>query len=314
MVKRKPVRDTYIFTQMNKGGYIDNILKVFMNPNSAIDVTPKMLEEQLIRINKTFKYPAKLAVLEAFKNGQMKLMMLNPTVRDVKLPVSIPFLFNKERTSAIVFIDNYARFNKKLPDTIDMDYKKLYCLMESAYLALEGYNPANTRLINVGTAIFAQMFTRILNKRFSLNTDKAAMNKVLFLASKYFLINILGMTDADKIFNYALKTCNSATAILMRDVDQAFNFGTFENISTFISGLASESYKFASGFSQLTVRDYMLEYARTYGQETLLSLESLDYFMYVISSVTMGAYLNNQVVLDDIVGDDGKKMYLEMGR
>lgn len=311
----KPIslRDTYIFSQMNKGGYVDNVLKTFANPNTAMVATPKLLEEQIIHINKTFKYPAKVAVLEAFKNGTITPVLLKPSARNsARIPSSIPFVFDKGRTKAMVFIDNYANVTKNLDITID--YKKLYCLLESAYLALEGYNRDSTSVINKGSAIFAHMFTQVLNKKFSLNTDRTAKNKVLFLASKYFLYHHLGMRDEDRLFNYALKNCNSATAILMKDVDAEFGPQYLESLPEFIKHFADTPFKFVNGFENITVRDYISDFANMYGQETLLALESLDYFMFVISSVTIGAFLNNQVVLDEIVGDDGKKLYFEMSR
>lgn len=307
----KSIRETYIFSQMNKDGFIDKKLAVFTNPNTAIFVTPQMLEEQILHINKTFKYPAKMAVLEAFKNGTLVPIILKHGVRE-RMPVSIPFLVAKNRSKALVFIDNYAQINKM--GDIDIDYKKLYCLLESAYLSMEGIKRNNTQIISKGSMIFAHVFTRVLNKQFSLNTNRSAMNKIIFLASKFFLYNHLGMTDQNMVFNYALKNCNSATAILMRDVDEEFGPECFENISTFLTKLSTTPYKFVSGFENITTRDFLASFAGMYGQSTILGLESLEYFLFMISSVVIGAYLNNQVILEDIVDKDGAKLYLEMGR
>ena len=309
----KTIKDTYIYSQMNKDGYIDKKLQLFSNPNSSIPVTPEMLEEQVLHINKTFKYPAKMAVLEAFKNGALVPVMLKPGISD-KMPVSIPFLFNKDRSKAMVFIDSHARFRNKETMDIDIDYKKFYCLMESAYLAMEGFRRSSASIITKGSSIYAHMFTRVLNKKFALNTNRLAMNKVLFLASKFFMINHLGMKDQNMVFNYALKNCNSATAIAMRDVEGAIGEEAFVNISTFLTALANSSYRLVSGFSSITTRDYINSFANMYGQSTIFALESLDYFMFVISSVAIGAYLNNQVILEDIVDKDGMKLYLEIGR
>lgn len=309
--KAKTIRETYIFSQMNKDGFIDKKLQAFTNPNTSFVVTPKMLEEEIIHINKTFKYPAKMAVIEAFRNGSLIPVMLKHGVNE-RMPISIPFLISKDRSKALVFIDNYATLSKD--GIIQIDYKKLYCLLESAYLAMEGIKRNNTMIISKGSMIFAHVFTRVLNKQFSLNTNRSAMNKVIFLASKFFLYNHLGMTDQNMVFNYALKNCNSATAILMRDVDAEFTEDCFKDISTFLGKLASTPYKFVPGFEKITTRDFISSYANMYGQSTILSLESLEYFLFMISSVVIGAYMNNQVVLEDIIDKDGAKLYLEMGR
>lgn len=312
MIKKgKSIRETYIFNQMNKDGYIDSKLKVFTNPNMAIVVTPEMLEEQIVHINKTFKYPAKMAVIEAFKNGSLIPVILKKSVNE-RMPVSIPFLISKSRARAMVFIDSYATIAEG--GYVNIDYKKLYCLLESAYLSMEGIKRNNTSIISKGSMIYAHIFTKVLNKKFSLNTDRNAMNKVIFLASKFFLYNHIGMTDQNMIFNYALKNCNSATAILMRDIDAEFTPECFDNISTFLTKMSNVPFKFVNGFEKITVRDFISSYAEMYGQSSILALESLEYFLFMISSVVIGAYLNNQVVLEDIIDKDGAKLYLEMGR
>lgn len=307
----KSLRDTFLFTQMNQNGFIDKKLDVFMNPNSSIVVTPKMLEEPLLHINKTFKYPAKMAVLEAYKNGTLVPLVLQRGVNE-RMPVGIPFLINKDRTKALVFIDNYA--TPSADGSVNIDYKKLYCLLESAYLALEGIPRNNSAVINKGSLIFAHIFAKVLNKKFSLNTDRAALNKVIFLASKYYLINHLGMSDQATVFNYALKNCKSATDILMKDIDSEFTPDVFANLATFITKISSLPYKFVSGFEKITVRDYIASFAEMYGQSTIFALESLEYFTFMISSVVIGAYLNNQVVLEDIIDTDGAKLYFELSR
>lgn len=312
MVKNyKSLRDTFLFTQMNDGEFIDKKLKVFMNPNSSIVVTQNMLEEPLMHINKTFKYPAKMAVLEAYRNGALVPLVLQKGVQE-RMPVSIPFLINKDRTKAIVFIDNYATPNGN--GDVNIDYKKLYCLLESAYLALEGIPRNNSMIINKGSLIFAHVFAKVLNKKFSLNTDRAALNKVIFLASKYYLINHLGLSDQATIFNYASKNCKAGTDIVMRDIDAEFTPECFANLATFLQKMSSLPYKFVSGFESITVRDYVAAFAEMYGQSTIFALETLEYFVFMISSVVIGAYLNNQTVLEDIIDTDGAKLYFNLCR
>lgn len=307
----KSLRDTFIFSQMNKDGYVDKKLELFMNPNSAIVATKDMLEEPLMKINKNFKYPAKMAVLEGYRNGALIPLVLKKGVNE-RMPISIPFIINKDKTKALVFIDNYAQPNSQ--GDINIDHKKLYCMLESAYFALMGIPRNNSVIINKGSFIWAHIFTKVLNKKFALNTDKNAFNKVIFLASKYFLTNIIGMKDQNAVFNYALKNCNSATEILMRDIDAEFTPDTFENIATFLSKLANMPFKFVSGFEKITVRDYMSSFVEMYGQSTLYALEMLEYFIFMVSSVVIGAYMNNQTTLEDLIDTDGAKLYFELGR
>ena len=49
-----------------------------------------------------------------------------------------------------------------------------------------------------------------------------------------------------------------------------------------------------------------------FGPASLLALESYQYFIYNINSVTTGAYINNQYILEDIVGQSGSKIYIDL--
>lgn len=313
MQKRGPnptIKDSYIFSILNKNGMIENTVKDFINKGTIVH--PDKIEHELSYINKTFKYPAKNAVIETYKNGDIVPMVL-PKGMNGKMPTCVPFILNKPNNEkgckALVFIDNYAQ--QTVDGDITIDPKKLYCLLESAYFAVNGI-PANIKMITIGSNIFAHIFTRVLNKKFSLNTDKNAFNKVIFLASKFFMIKHLNFKDDEMVFNYALKNCNSATAILMKEINDNFEDECFYSIDKFVQSLASYSHLFVSGFNKITVRDYVNSFHEMYGYSTVLALENLNYFIFVISSVVLGAYMNNQVVLEDIIDTSGAKFYLEL--
>jgi hypothetical protein len=49
-----------------------------------------------------------------------------------------------------------------------------------------------------------------------------------------------------------------------------------------------------------------------YDHSALLSLEYFPYFLYNVLSVTNGAYINNQYVLEDIIEKHGPKLYADV--
>ena len=46
-----------------------------------------------------------------------------------------------------------------------------------------------------------------------------------------------------------------------------------------------------------------------YQSSSIFALEHLSYFLFMVDSVILGAYLNNQAVLEDVVGKSGAKLY-----
>ena len=61
--------------------------------------------------------------------------------------------------------------------------------------------------------------------------------------------------------------------------------------------------------SKLSTREFVEEYINTYHASTTFALEHPIYFLFMIDSVTIGAYMNNQILLEDIIGKDGAKIY-----
>ena len=308
----KSLRESFLFNHMNEGGFIDKRLEDFKDPKKSIVVTPQMIEEVMLHINKVSKYPSKLAVMDGYKNGALVPLVLQSDIPN-RMPTCIPFIVNKDHSKALVFIDNYATLPKNGGD-IRIEHKKFYCLMESAYMALIGIPRNSGKIAKLGSLIFAHIFTKVLNKVFALNTNRDALNRVLFVSSKYFLTCLLGMQEQSTIFNYALGNARAATPILMAEVDNEFTPDRLTNISVFLETLAAKAYMFVPGFKKITTRDYVSAYAEMYGQSTILSLELFEYFMFMISSVVIGANLNNQTLLQEIIDIDGAKLCFEISR
>ena len=306
----KSLEDTFIYKNLNKGDIIShNISKIF---KEGLILEQRNLEEAFIIINKNFKFPLKYKVIEDFQKGGLVLMYSPP---HVKLPTSMPFFLtrnSKDEIVAIILVDLYGSMNKETRN-VNIDVKKLYCIMESAYIAKLCFLNANTinvssTVMTYGSIIYANMFTRVLNKKYALNVDRNKFNKVIFLSSKFFLINILNRQDSEMIFNYCLKNCVEGNKFILNEVNDMFKDEYFTDLSSFINGL-SIIPELGMNFKDLSVRNYLEAFINMYDGSALLALESFPYFMYNVLAVINGAYLNNQYILEDIVQTNGTKLY-----
>lgn len=302
----KPLNDTFIFKHLNTGNMVSNAISHAIT--TGTQVHKEDMEEAFMLINKNFKFPLKYPVMDAVDKGQIILMYVDGR----PLPTCMPFFLTKKGDDvvAVVCVNVYGRKTKS-NDQINIDPKKLYCMMEGAYLARKMVlNPkavtSRTSIITYGSEIYAHMFVRILNKKYSLNLDKIKMNKVIFLASKFYLVNILGHKNDDMATNYALKNCINANPVIIREFDRLIDDSVYESFPNFIDFLKD------NGFSDISTRGFLEQYIYTYDAAALLSIEVLPYFIYNIISVTTGAYINNQYVLEDIVGAAGSKIYVDL--
>lgn len=307
----KSIRDTFLYKSMNKSGYTDKTISTAIK--KGIVLTPSDLAYEVNTISKIYKYADKEDVLRAYSEGILKPIVL-PQGLNERMTNSIPFMLgmNGRQLIAYVFIDNYVT-NKD--GAYSIDPKKLYCLLESAYIAIKVQQAfvaisRNSIVCAEGATIFAHMFIRVLNKKYALNVDKRAYSKVLYLAAKYYLVSILGMEyNSDAANNYAMKVADITSPFMVNDLDEKFPKEAFTDLATFITAIANSAYLISQSLANLTTREYIADFVNLYQPSSLFALEHLSYFLYMINSVVLGAYLNNQAVLEDIIGKSGVKIY-----
>ena len=233
-----------------------------------------------------------------------------------KVPTSIPFILLKTATGtvkAVAVIDNWATITEN--NKVVIDPNKLYTFIEGAYIAraleMQFNNIRHAAILHTdATSIYAQMFTRVLNRDFALNVDKDAYNKVLFLAAKFFLMNLLQLKNNDSVFNYATKAAGVTSAIALKRLDDAFDDDCYKDISTFITAIKNKAYMINNGLTKLDVRTYMERYIRMYKNSSLFSLEHLSYFLFNIFACLNGAHINDSYAWEAAMGKkSGDKLY-----
>lgn len=303
----KSLESTYIYSVLNKSsGLTKNISGLIVKGKT---LTKNEVEEPIMIITKNFKFPLKFKVLDAFEKGIIQLKYSEAS----KLPTCMPFILAKQNGEVVCVVDTsiYGVYDEET-HSLNIDAKKLYCIMESAYIARVCFlndKALTTRnvLLSYGSNIYSNMFVKVLNNKYSLNIDKTRMHKVIFLASKFFLYNLVGLRNHDLLFNYSIKNCPNGNIYSLQDVDELTNDTDFETFESFMNMLTRK--ELGLNLKDLTVRNYLEGFIHMYYESSLLALESLPYFLYNVISVTNGAYINNQYRLETIVDNMGAKIY-----
>jgi hypothetical protein len=307
MIKRmKPLDHTSIYRQMNKSSAITKDISHLLKDSDH--VTKDNIAEALMIIDKNFKFAYKLQVLNEIDN---RLILRFSNVNN-RLPKCLPYVLINDvgEVKAVIQLNTFGTRNEENGD-IKIDPKKLYCLLESALMSVKVFNnwgrvQNDISICVAGSAIYSLMFTRVLNKKYSLNIDKSKYNKVMMLASNFYQVNMLGKQDMEMVFNYSVKNCPHGNLISLQETNDMFDSKGYNDLESFINELSS--VKLGLGLKGLTFRSYMEAFINMYDASNLLSLESFPYFIYNVNSVVMGAYVNNQYVLEDIVGNYGAKL------
>lgn len=301
------LKNTFLYKQSN----VEGILKDFISKGKI--ATYEQLRYPLDNINRYFKFPLKIKVLSAFKTGMIQLYYAPPGYTG-KMPLSMPFRLYAERgtTKAAIFIDNYAKLNKN--GTIEIDPKKLYCYMEGAYVAIMFNNSFkvlshNPSILTELCSIYAHMFTRILTKRFALNVQQRTQDKVLFLAAKFFMINMLGLENDTQTFNYALRVSSNLSPVIVRELDDAIKTEDYADLHTFISALVKYNFLIVTALNNYSTRAFIEDFVNMYGSMALYAAEDVEYLLFNVLSAMNGGFINKQYAFDNIIGNNGNKIY-----
>lgn len=301
----KSTNQSYIFNMLNKNNAINNTVKELLR---AEDVEPSSIEEQLMIINKRYNEPLKREVLQAYDEGKIRLKYS----KEIKLPTAMPFILIKA-SGGVVAVISLSTYSYKLEKSGDMsiDPKKLYTLMESAYIALK-YTTNNLRyasasnLLTHGSIMYANMVYSAINKKFNIGMDKKKSELVMYFSAKFFMINVLAknIDSMEIINNTAKKNCKTLSSMVIAEADDEFEINAYKDISVFM-----EEVSRVCDIHGLNVRNFLSTYMQMYGEGTLLGLELFPYFMMNICSAEHGAFMNNQYMFENIIEKDGPKLY-----
>lgn len=304
--KMPSIRDSFLFNTSNKSGVLDKNMSLMMT--KGVKLTEQAMQYEFDTINRYFKFPMKINVMEAFRQGKISAYYA-PKMLSAKVPPSLPFvnLGGSSIAKGVAFIDNYVSIDKT--GDVSMDAKKLYCYLEGTY-ASAMITQYFGSIVRQGTvtgelcSIYAHMFTRVLNKKFALNVDKRAKAKVLFLAAKFYLIRLLGYEDDTFVFNSALKVSSDISPVMVRELNDTFSHDVFQDISTFITAISTMGYMITNGLKNYTVREFIKDFVDMYGSIALFAIEDFRYYIFNIVSAVNGGFLNKQYIFDDLIGDN----------
>lgn len=155
----------------------------------------------------------------------------------------------------------------------------------------------NTSLTKEGAKAFATLFTYVVDYLFKIGTMSGAKDKCLYLASMYYMVNILGKdVESDSVALIA----RSVSGISEREADIIklnITPSSFTNIKFFIETCAD-----ALKIHKLTVDLFMEKWMYLYGTSTIFAVEMFPAFSTMMTDAYVGAYINNQKTIEKVAG------------
>lgn len=246
--------------------------------NQTIYVKPDMIEDVVFKIrHKSFNFAAKFAVLDLFNSGIIQLVY-NETHR---LPTAIPYFKKKLSQGGFGVVINISNFANMHDDgTVHIDPTTLYVLMLSAAFSL--VIDRNVAAVMPGVPeLYGGLFANVVARM--TNMDPLKRNKVQFIATKFFLIQ-LGI-DEVRASEAAKKDIKYIDNYLLEQTDLLLPVDTYDNLENLVAGIKKAFPEF-KGFEFGLFFDRWL---RSYGELGAFAVEYVPYFYTLVVGLVANA-------------------------
>ena len=165
------------------------------------------------------------------------------------------------------------------------------------YYADESRIISNSKVMSVGAQAFALLFTHVVDYVCKVSSMPSLKSKCMYLASMYYLGNILGK---DYTTEGCRKICKKISGLSDRDagiIDIQLKSESMMNIKYFVESLSTILH-----LNKLTLDVIVERWMSIYGTGTVFGLEIFPAFASMVTDAYVGAYLNNQKTIEKIAG------------
>lgn len=289
--------DSYIFTQLNRSSNASSTIVKAIQTGVILDKS--YIEEQYIQCKRSRVSPIMTEVLEAFDAGEIVLVYN----KQVRVSTAIPFVVItiSGKTKAYIFVSDFSALSKD-ESALTIEMKKLYVLMEAAYIAKTFYtNPNQFKksgvLIKIMASIYSGMAMRIFNKEFALSLDKDVYDNVNYSMSRFFIENMLEIKNEQVSHAYAVSTCLNPNQLLLTQMSDSYKSANIKSVDELIKYVATLSPK----MKKLNFRYFFERWVSTFGTSACLSVDTFPYLYFVVINVLLGSFLINTPTISDMV-------------
>lgn len=291
----KTYADSYLY---GKANYEKNWMEFFIKSN-IIEKSGQLYDDIEYVLKRT---PNSDVLLKTLRSSNVIMLCGNaPLPRAFKVFSAKDIKSGDKKTKVFIDMTDILTNNKEGGYTFNAKNSDILISYVIAALANLIYYAApdkivnNTTLLDAGSEMFSKMFTHIIDYLRLGGVDKVR-EKSLYLSSLYYQMSVLKLPFSPSIERRAVS--NSKLDVRTSElISSQMADNTFDNIDTFIK--STSTVLRADG---LTLDVFVERWLFMYGNGTQFSLELFPAFSTMITNAYGGAYLNNQKLIEKLVG------------
>lgn len=290
------MEDSFVYRSFNQANALVEKIVKYIKTSTVLDKS--YIDEQYNQMKKLPISPLAQRVVDAYDNGYIELLYS----KEVVIGVTLPFIVRRSGDKVIttIFISSFGKFDKDGQFSIPV--KQLYALMESAYVALKiQTDPTkiqrNVSLMRMCEDVYTAMYMRILNKNYSLMTNKPLHDKAAYIVNRFFLERIWEYPNMGLIDSYASADLQYIDNLDLDLTKEAYNSADIKDMNDMLNFIKEISPR----MKDLNVRFFIEQFVNAFHGGSILAMDYLPYLFFVIINVILGSFLVNQAALNDLI-------------
>jgi hypothetical protein len=223
-----------------------------------------------------------------------------------------------KQNSIVTAVVNLALYGNRNKDgEVTIDNRRLYTLLESAYIYKEIYQKPNYALSNMmilslSTQIYVKLMNKVLDKMFGINLIVLKADQINYLLAKFFLLYVMEKTDGDVVSTIAYSCAfNDSPKTTVESILTDFDERAFASLPDFFKEL-SEQFDL---LHNLTIRKFLDNYMIMYGEYAVFAIECYYSLLQVVfAGGVIGARFGKDYMIEKVVGKEAIKLHNEISR
>jgi hypothetical protein len=307
----KKITDSALFRQVASNQSTVNGLRNIHLERDKID--PQNVDEAISVINRRVIAATKGRTMQYFNQGRIVLIH-NPLIQLPKYMGTFGKANAAKQLVAVVDISHHSHLNKA-NGMYDIYPKTLFSMMQSGMILIELVNnwnrfTNNMSILKGGSIVYSKLMGKVLDKLFAINIDPFRLDMISFFLAKFFLINMCGKTNNETTDNIAYHACfNKSSLKLIKEEEARFDNSAYDDLFNFFDNL-----KDLKGMQDLNARSFIENWARMYGESTLLAMDYLPSFFSMIFGSVVNGNLAKDYIIESVAGKFISNVYTEFSR
>jgi len=284
-----------------------NIKKPILEANvEEVRIPLDKMSSTLDTIKRKYKFALAKFILRETMDGNIVPIFSE----ELNLSKAIPgwVMVENGKFKAVINFSGYRGLSLDPNGYLDGDPRTIFSLLQAGYL-LKTYYEIYDRLVNNYDFLkemclaYVKLFTRILDKLFSIGLNSYRKDLISFLVGKFFFVNLVGKDATSKDLNdmvFRLICVETQEGLIeeIKGYDELFNKDDiYGDIKKFIDFLSRSD----ETLNKLNFTGFFREWMLMYDYSCNLALELLEYLIITIAYVAVGSNVNKGYVIDKIV-------------